>query len=352
MDEGVSAAYTRLDLYNLARILWRREANMTLYYVLLRLWSHLGDSVAWYRALSLIFSVATLPMLYAVGKRLFGTIAGLIAALLFAVNAYSVRYAQDARSYSLAIFLVTASTYFFVRAVETGKRSDWKWYIVVSALSVYAHFFSVLVIPAHWLSLRALQNDPQTSSIYADFVKAAKRIALWTIPVWIFIVTTGVGTLRWMHRPGLSELCGFVEQYAGNGGWRLLCLYAVCFVLAAATGIRSWKAYGRSLQTWRYVLVFGWFLLPVIIPLAVTLIKPVFLARYVSICLPGLILAVAAGVSSLKYRLTSLTALAVIVWLAIGGVRSYYAQDFDLLRQEYRDVATFVLANAKPGDAI
>ena len=35
-DEGVSVAIARLDWYNFVRILWRREANMSLYYLFLR----------------------------------------------------------------------------------------------------------------------------------------------------------------------------------------------------------------------------------------------------------------------------------------------------------------------------
>src|SRR5512140_2707483 len=70
-DEGVSAAFTRLPWLDAGRILWRREGNMALYYLLLRGWSHLGDSVATLRAFSALWSVATIPVLYLTGKRLF-----------------------------------------------------------------------------------------------------------------------------------------------------------------------------------------------------------------------------------------------------------------------------------------
>jgi hypothetical protein len=50
LDEGVSVAIARLDWPNFLRILWRREANMALYYVLLRGWLHLGGSETAVRA--------------------------------------------------------------------------------------------------------------------------------------------------------------------------------------------------------------------------------------------------------------------------------------------------------------
>jgi mannosyltransferase len=354
MDEGVTAAYMRLDWYNLARLLWRREANMTLYYLLQRGWVNFGDSVAWYRGLSVVFSVATVPVMYALGRRLFGTMAGVISALLLTVNAYHVRYAQDARSYSLAVFLVTLATYFLVRAIETGRRTDWNWYVAVSVLAVYSHFFAILVVAAHWASLRALPTSPAANGETPQnaFFRAAKQIGLWTLPVWIFIATTGVGTLRWMHRPGARDLYFFLEQFAGNNGWRLLTLYLASMALAILAAVRMWRRYGRSIETWRYAVALCWFAVPVLIPLTVTVALPVFLPRYVIICLPGFILTAAAGLASVKYRWTALPAIALIVWFAVGGVRSYYEKDFDLVRQDYRGVTAYVLERSSPGDAI
>ncbi len=51
-DEGASVGIARLDWYNFVRILWRREANMTLYYLVLRGWLHFGSSEWFIRSLS------------------------------------------------------------------------------------------------------------------------------------------------------------------------------------------------------------------------------------------------------------------------------------------------------------
>src|SRR5581483_5599573 len=94
LDEGVSVAIARLDWSNLLHILWRREANMGFYYLILRVWLHFGHSEAFIRALSLLFSVATIPVTYFLGKKLFTRKVGLIAASLLAAHAWQVRYAQ------------------------------------------------------------------------------------------------------------------------------------------------------------------------------------------------------------------------------------------------------------------
>jgi mannosyltransferase len=89
----------------IARLPWRpffyvlrhREINMALYYVLLHVWLSLGSTEAFIRGLSVLFSLATVPVLYALGVRVGGRMAGLLAAWLLAINAYHVRYAQEAR---------------------------------------------------------------------------------------------------------------------------------------------------------------------------------------------------------------------------------------------------------------
>jgi hypothetical protein len=356
MDEGITTAYMRLDWYNLVRLLWRREANMSFYFLLLTGWLQFDSSEAWYRGFSALTAVATVPVLYAIGKRLFGTMAGLTSALLLAVNAYHVRYAQDARSYSLTIFLVALATYFFIRGVETGKRVHWRWYVTCSALSVYSHFFGVLVVAAHWASIRSLPlpSQPRTDSSDPQhgFCRAAKWIGLWTLPVWVFIATTGVGVLSWMKRPGLGELYSFLEQFAGNGGGLLLSMYLICFASALTSMVRSWRRHGRSIESWRYAVVFCWLIVPVLITLAVTLVRPVFLPRYLSISLPGFCLIAAAGVASLRQRWLAVPILGLICWFGWGGIRSYYEKDFDVLRADYRAVTRYVVENARSGDAI
>ena len=111
-DEGVSVAIARLDWYNFARILWRREANMSLYYFLLHYWVHFGGSEFFIRSLSVFFAIASVPVIFLLGGRLLDSRIGLIAAALLAVNAYHVQYSQEARSYSLMVLLCSLSSGF------------------------------------------------------------------------------------------------------------------------------------------------------------------------------------------------------------------------------------------------
>src|SRR5687767_9124922 len=93
--EGVSGASGPLPWSDFFKLLWRREANMSFYYLLLRGWTGLGDSEFVIRSLSVVFAIATLLVVYALGRRMFGTQTGLLAALLLATNAFHLRYSQE-----------------------------------------------------------------------------------------------------------------------------------------------------------------------------------------------------------------------------------------------------------------
>jgi len=350
LDEGVSVALCRMDWYNFARVLWRREMNMVLYYAMLRPWLHLGSSEAFIRTLSVIPSVGTVPLVYLLAKRLAGSAAGLAGASLLAVHAFHVRYAQEARSYSLLTFLITLSTLYFTRAVEEPSRRHWNRYAVATALAAYAHFFALLVPVAHFLSLKFLPR--QQTAPRVEFMRAIRLMGILVLPLIIFVTTTGMGPIRWISKPTLWYLHIFLLSFTGNGGEVLLWAYAGCVLLGMAAAARVWIIRHRSLESWRYGVVFTWLLAPLVITLAVSLIRAMFLGRYMLICVPALALVAGIGIASIRPRWIAAPVLATLMFLGVQGVRAYYVKDFDIVRDDWRGAAQYVLSNAQAGDAI
>src|SRR3954469_25701616 len=76
-----------------------REANMGLYYLLLREWIKFGDSETCVRLFSAIAGIVTIPVLYALAKELYDDRVAWITALLAATNACLIEFSQEARSY-------------------------------------------------------------------------------------------------------------------------------------------------------------------------------------------------------------------------------------------------------------
>src|SRR5690348_6599053 len=347
IDEGVSIEMARLDWYNFLRILWRHEANMALYTVLLRGWLHFGQSEAFIRLLSVIFGLATVPAIYALGRKMFSESVGLIAAFLLTVNAYHVRYAQEARSYELYPLLCILSSIYFLKFIEDPSRRNRIWHVTTSALGVYAHFFAGFVVVAQWISLRFL--DPV--DIQSKFRRNWRNFALAISPLVLFVLTTGTGVLRWIPRPRLSDLGHTFEFFAGNGGLPLLLLY-VAAIVAALVPVKDWRERRASGQSWRYRYLLLWLLLPILFVFLVSQLKPLYLARYFIFCLPTLILLAAAGLARIRPKWLLIPALSVIGLLSLAGDRSYYQKDFDIGREDWRIASRYLLDHAQPGDAL
>ncbi len=353
LDEGSSITMARLDWFNFLRILWRREMNMVLYYLLLRGWLHLGDSLTFIRGLSVVFAVAAIPAIFLLGRRMQGTGLGLISALLLSVNAFQVRYAQEVRSYSLLVLLVIVSTYWFVSAVESGNRRDWNWYIATSSLAIYAHFFAVLVVVSHWVALRMMrQIDPAVwiQDTQTQFRRAARLTALWTLPIWLFIATTGAGPIAWIPRPHLGDVIGLLKKLSGNAEISLLTLYSICVIgglLLGGLAIARQKKGAAS-----YVVLACWLFVPLTIVLLVSIARPMFAPRYLIISMPAWIMLAAAGINALRPRLLAVPVTAAVLWFGIAGVRSYYKIDFDIGRNDVRSATSYILENCRPSDGI
>ena len=347
-DEGVSVAIARLDWYNFARILWRREANMSLYYFFLRPWLHFGGSEFFIRSLSVVFAVASIPVIYLLGRRLFDSRVGLFAAALLATNAYHVQYSQDARSYSLMVLLSSLSSFYFLEVLRKPSRRNRAAYILTSALAVYAQFFSLLLLVAQWLSVKMLDRNQIPRENKNDW----RWIALSVAPVIAFVATTGAGPLRWVQRPGLKDLWVFASHLTGNGGPLLLLGCAAACIAAVAPVWRTRRIRRAAWESWRYRFLLCWLLFPPLFTLALSLVKPLFVPRYFISCLPALVLLVAYGLTRLRSNWLVAPALSLMLILSLQGTAHYYKQDIDIQRDDWRDATKYLLSHAEPGDAL
>ncbi|HET7441103.1 MAG TPA: glycosyltransferase family 39 protein [Terriglobales bacterium] len=350
-DEGVSVQIARLDWYNFLRILWRREANMSLYYLLLRGWLHLGHSEFFIRSLSVLPSLACIPAIYLLGRRLFDARVGLISAALLTFNAYAIRYAQDARAYSLFIFLTLLSCVYFVSSAEASSRGNFLGHVISSTLAMYAHFYAGLLIVAQWLSLRFLAGE-HSGGDQRCWRDHWKWIGILSAPALLFAATTGVGPLSWIKRPGFKALYEYYEHMAGNVGvWLVLAYVLACGAALAPLGRQLFRRQ-RAWRIWRYEFLLIWLLFPIAFTAVVSLVRPMFVARYFVFCLPALIILAAAGLARIPRVWLLIPAVGLLLALSLKGTLSYYEHDFDLDRDDWRSATYYILNHAKAGDVI
>ena len=366
-DEAVSVFIARLSGAEFRHILWNHELNMAAYYGLLRFWLRLGSDEFTLRSLSALAGIATLPVIYFLGRRMFGSRAGWVAALLLAVHPSHIAYSQEARGYTLVVLFCALSSWFFVHVIgslaeprpDSGEKPSaaWVWvgYVAASVLAVYSHFFAVLVIAAQWLTLifwRSFSNQQMAlgrREWRRGWWLSALAIAALLSPAAWFVVTRNVGQLDWVPPITLKETLHLIFFLTGNG-IRFI-LYMGLWIVAAWQAKGLARAQNEDDKTPErrlfYAFVVLWLLFPVLITIGVSLWKPVMAPRFLLICVPAAVLFAAAGSAgfSKRWNVVWVTLLALA---SLNSVISYYRRP----REDWRAATNYVLSNATTGDAL
>jgi len=157
-DEAVTAELLKLDLAGLLRAIPDSESSPPLYYLLGWLWTHVfGTGEVGLRSLSALLGTATIPIVWALARRIGGAPAGVVAAVIVAVNPMLVWFSQEARAYALLVALAALATLLWLRALERpapGRAAAWG---IAAALAVATHYYAIFLVgpQALWLVLRA-----------------------------------------------------------------------------------------------------------------------------------------------------------------------------------------------------
>jgi hypothetical protein len=148
-DESVTVRIVDQPFGGMVDAIPRTESTPPLYYVLAWLWSRIaGVSEPGLRSLSAVAGVATVPLVWAAGRRLVGSRAGLVAAALCAANPTLVWYSQEARSYALMVFFGAVSFLLFASTRERASgRSLSVWGLACAAALATHYFAAFLILP-------------------------------------------------------------------------------------------------------------------------------------------------------------------------------------------------------------
>jgi mannosyltransferase len=373
-DECFSAEASRLSWGDFWRLMWWREANMSLYYVLLRGWLHFGFSPFFIRSFSVAVSLLALPVIYWLGRELFDRRVALIAVALLTFNAYHIRYAQEARSYSLLVLLTMLSSGFFVAMLRNPSRRNRWSYVLASVLAVYAHLYALLLVAAQWVfislhgwqrkrtrHMQGFESQTTLSSVALEYPiprtwlpKTWGWIGVAVLPLLVFAAKTGAGPIRWITRPGLCDVLEFAEHLAGNAGLPLFLLYVGAGMAAIVPQGKMTRLFhpGIASDLWTRQFLLVWLLFPVLFTLLLSFVRPIFLGRYFIFCLPPLVILAAAGLARLRSTWLRTMSLGAVLLLSVQGTLRYYDHDFDVERDGSGAAADYILTHAQPGDAI
>jgi uncharacterized membrane protein len=323
LDEALTVNLAHLPLRDLHGAL-KRDGAPPLYYVVLHGWTEVfGTGNVAVRSLSAVFGVATLPLMARAGRRLGGPVVALGALVLLAASPFAIRYATEARMYTLVALIVTAGWLVLRRALANGGILDHAALAVLSGALLLTHYWGFYLIGVVAVALAAKKR---WAALAAVVVGAVVLFGPW-VPTFLF-QRAHTGT-PWGTAPGPVEVAFTTLVDLGGGpypeGQALAGLLAGLVLLALAGKAVDGRRIELDLRTRpgvRPELVVG--AVSLLIAVAVgTVSGSAFASRYTSIAFPLVILAAAYGLRSFADRRVVAVVLATASVLGlVGGVRN------------------------------
>ncbi|MCZ7534838.1 MAG: glycosyltransferase family 39 protein [Acidimicrobiia bacterium] len=318
LDEAFTWSTVDRPFPDLVRLLVTREGFQILHSLLMWPLVRISSTPVMLRSPSVVAFAAAVPAVWLAGRRLFDDRAGLCAGMLLVVNGLALQYAQEARSYALAMMLCAYAAAFLAGEVNGHTRGGSRAWIVVSVLAVYAHGYAVLAIGAQAASVAFLPPGPARRRL----VSGAVRIGLLASPAAVLpLLHAGrADGGAWNDTTSLSTVRELVWLFAGRTATAIP-VYAIGVGVALVAALIAWSRHGRSETAWRYGMPLMWLLLPVAVPLAVSLVEPIWHYRYALPSLGSLVVLAGYGLTRLEGRRlpAAVIALALVLSARVSG---------------------------------
>jgi 4-amino-4-deoxy-L-arabinose transferase-like glycosyltransferase len=364
LDEGYSISVSKLDFFQVLTI---EDDFPPLYYIVLHGWIKLfGDSELSVRFPSMIFGVLSIGAMYKVGALLLDQKKGLISAFLMALSLFHIHYSQEARPYSLTVFLALSSMYGFFKCTEHWRLTTAAGYILSSALLLYSHVIGLFFLIAQNFYVMTFflffRNDMKLRLKY--WVAMQFAIGLLFLP-WLPVFFNRVfDDIRgaWLAVPGIHEIRSTLRKYVGGELFKLspLLVFASLISLNSIQFYSGCSALVGSLvrpkpriirfNIRQHYLILLWVSFPILIPFILSqFMTPLYHFRYTIIAAPAFYLLLASGIGNLRP--------AAVRWLVIGFISiTSLLNVFDYFerttKRDWRGIAKHIQQFALPDDML
>lgn len=340
-DEAFSTILAMKSPWDIIKIV-SHDTSPPLHPLLLHYWMQIfGTSETAIRTISFIFYLLTVFAVFLIGKRLWNTKTGIIAAILSTVNPILFAYAFEGRMYSLLLFTSVLSTYFFL--------INKKWaHALITATALYTHHFSLLVIGVQgiWALIQATVDFKKKKQFFLKsywnrlwpFALASLIYLPW-LPI-LYQQTRMVASGFWLGKPTFPELIGLYTTFIIGPNPAQIFIVGLGLVLSILI-LRRWQ-----IKKKRDIYCIVWFLLPIfLIWLFSQFAQSIFFDRYMLAMIPGATLLLSSRRRG-KYSLIILS-----IFIAILGWSSYNYFTHPT-RQPFRELADYIKSTRRPNDAL
>lgn len=350
-DEIFGVAVARLGVPQFLDPVFRDRVHPPGFYLLMTFWSALGIQEFVTRYVPLAFGVATIPLVYRLGRQVASKWVGVASAFLLAFSPFHLWYSQEARMYAPLAFVASASVLLFLRVLSRPRRRDVILYGATSAAGLYLHQLYPLVLLAQLVFVvlkRRTYARALAPWLMANVVAGAMYLP-WLAAI---LLTGGYATagIDWIpaanwYDPALSLYSLSLGPANDPGAWWTWVTPLLLGILALV-GLRCTDT---TRDRERAQLLAIWFGLPLTCLLLVSLPLPfaqkrsIYLDRFMIQLVPALFLLAAWGAERVwRRRPRALLILACIGCVpAMLSIRNNYSMD-TYARDDWRAAAEMI----------
>ncbi|PCJ17000.1 MAG: hypothetical protein COB04_09740 [Gammaproteobacteria bacterium] len=331
----------------------------------------LNDSELAVRLPSAIAGFLSVFAIYALGKRLFSTREGLLAAALLCISYPAVFYSQEARSFSILLLLTLVTSNLLLKTITQLNTSPSRnnltlyAYIAVAVLTTYTHYFGLLMVALQGLASLFLIN--REKSQIKSLVKIYGLIFLFFVP-WIEVFFQQLQIKNfWIPTPNIDSLKEFI-YFVFNKNTHFthvsILLMSLGLLLTFWNSLRTSTEKITNTSTGSktlthtsltpYLLLVLWFLLPILLSYIKSIVStPIFTNRNLIICIPPayLLLSKAIGltidfISEKQFHKEALTVMSTGLILTSGLYNLHDHHYFSKpLKPQYRESIAEIRSN-------
>jgi len=309
-----------------------------LFYFLMHFWLKLGRSEWFLRLPAVLFGMATVYLVYLLGKKIAGEKLGLISALFLAVAPYHIYYSQEARMYTLLAFLATASMLFLL-------EKKWRGYILATTAMIYTHYAGFFLIFAQFVFIFLWQKKN-----FGQFLKSLAFTILLFLP-WLpqCLKQLGAGSNLVSLLPGWRGMANlslvkalpltFIKFSLGRITILDKKIYGlVTIILAGFYGLIFFQVFKKVSLEKKFL--FNWLLTPILMTIFISFFIPMYQPFRLLFTIIPFYLLLALGVLSLKEKWQPL-AIALVLLISLSSLMIYYF-DARFQRENWREATAFI----------
>jgi hypothetical protein len=330
-------------------------------FVIMKAWSVYGMDAGHLRSFSAFVSLLAVFLMYRVARLYFNRRTALMASFFMACSSYMVYYAQEARAYSLQVFLLLLMVFFFEKALRDSRKRDWILFSLFTILGIYTQVFTVF----SWVTLNLyaflrMRINKEEIPLY-PWLKSQIWISLLILPYFVYLMIPDArGTLDWIPRPDFPMVKTAFSYYILGMANHLIPIdwkkeaYWFIFLLSGfcLAEVKTWKPFPKLSFIKETGILFCWlmFLVPLVLFILVSQVKPIFLPnRYVIISLPFFYLLWAVGIDRLKFPPVQLAAFLMASLILFTGLKMHFEWPYKI---KWSEMAKIIHQERKPYDQV